>query len=252
MIRTTLLILVGLLAFAAGLVARMPATVVAEWAESNIPGLMLSGVSGTALDGRVARALYRDLPLQDISWEVQPWQLLLGQANVEVHVATDTDGFEATVSRPLLGGDITISNLTGSASVGWLARRFGYTFIPVTGQLTVQLHRVVVSTGAGLKAAHGRLSVSGLRWELIKPPAPLGSVRVKVTTEADAIIAHITHSDGPLAVAGSARLQPGGRYRVNIRLRPRPEADRRLQELLSELGNADSDGWYRIAASGRL
>lgn len=246
------LVIAGLLALAVGLVVQMPARVVADWAESGMPGLTLSGVSGTALDGRVARLLYKDLPLQNIDWQARPWSLLLGRAGADIRIATDTGGLEAAVSRSLFGGHLTASDVSGSASLGWLAQRAGYTFIPVSGRLGLELDTLTLNADGRVQSADGRIRADGLRWELINPPAPLGRLGAAINAESGTFTANIDESDGPLAVEGNARLQANGVYRLDVRLRARTEAEPRLKKLLGELGDTDADGWYHIRERGRL
>lgn len=250
--RTTLLILAGLAALAFGLVARMPAAFVADWADSNIPGLTVSGASGTALDGRVQHVLYKGLPLKNVRWHIQPWSLLVGELQAEIRIATDTGGIQATISRSLFADGLTITDVHGSASLGWLAQRAGYTFIPISGRLSLDLKRVALTSAGQIKAVTGQATVSDVYWQLIRPPALLGRFSAKITSESGTVTVKITDSDGPLAVKGSAQLQPNNVYQLTVRLRPRTSADPRVKQLISELGNANANGWYRISTQGRL
>lgn len=250
--RVALLIAVGVVALAYGLVTRMPAAFVANWADTNIPGLTLSGAAGTALDGHIKRVLYRDLPLQDIAWQIHPWFLLLGKAQVDIRIATDAGGIDAGFRYPLLGGDVVVTNLNGSASFDWLAQRAGYTFIPVSGRLGLDLERIVLSPKGQISAVTGQATANNIRWQLIRPPALLGRLGVAITSETGTITAKVTDSDGPLAVKGSVALTANNIYQLNIRLRARSGAEPRLKRLLSELGDANANGWYRIHTQGAL
>lgn len=250
--RTTLLILVGLAAFAFGLVTRMPAAAVAAWTQANVPDLTIRGATGTALDGRAARVLYQDLTLESVEWRTQPWTLLLGRASADIRAATDTGGLQATITRSFLGGGIALSDVDGTASLGWLAQRAGYTFVPVSGRLRLDLTQLTLTSTGDVESTTGTLEASSLRWELINPPAQLGRLGAIISAESGAITLEITDSDGPLAAEGNARLQPGGSYRLDFRLRARTEAEPRLKKLLSELGDADTNGWYRIRERGQL
>lgn len=250
--KRSVLILAGLGALAVGLVVYLPAAIVADWAESSVPGLRISGVDGTALDGRASRVLYNDLPLEDLSWSVRPWSLLLARAGADISVATDAGGLEATVNRSLLGDGLRVSNLAGAASIEWVARRAGYTFVPVSGRIRADIARLALDAGGGIVSARGHVEADGLRWELLNPPAPLGRAAAAIDATDGTATVKITDSDGPLALDGDAELQKNGTYRLNLRLRARGEADPRLKKLLTELGETDSEGWYRIAERGRL
>lgn len=250
--RIGLLILAGLTALAFGLVTRMPAAVVADWADANIPGLTVSGATGTALDGRVGRLLYRDLPLQGIRWQIHPWPLLWGEVRAGIRVATDAGGVVADLSYSLLDGDLSLSHIAGSASFDWLAQRAGYTFIPVSGRLSVDLERVRLTSEGQIAAIRGHAAANNIHWQLIRPPALLGRLGADIRSESGTITIEITDSDGPLALQGSAVLQASNIYQLDVRLRARSSADPRLKQLLTELGDADANGWYHIRTQGRL
>lgn len=250
--KTTLLILAGLIALAFGLVTRMPAAFVADWADTNIPGLTLSGATGTALEGRVGHVLYKGLPLKQVQWDIQPWSLLLGEVEADIRVATDAGGIEATISHSLWGDGLTLTDVHGSASLDWLAQRAGYTFIPVSGRLSLDLAQLTLTGDGQVTDVAGQATANNIHWQLIRPPALLGRLSAKISSEAGIVTLEITDSDGPLAVKGSAKLQPGNVYQLNFRLRTRTEADARLKRLMAELGNPDADGWYRISTQGRL
>lgn len=245
------LIAAGLFGLAVGLLARLPAPIAAGWLESALPALSVSGVSGSVWEGRAARALYRDIPLLDVQWSLAPWALLTGSVAATVSTATDAGRLQATVSRGL-DGALVVTDAYGVASLAWLARRAGYTFVPISGQIRLALERAVIAPDGNVQALAGQLTARALHWDLLKPSPLLGTFTAALTGEAGALRAQIVASEGPIALDGSAALSPAGVYRLDLRLRARENADPRLVELLTELGQADPEGWYRIAEQGRL
>lgn len=252
--RTALLVFAGLAALAYGLVTRMPADVLAHSAETNISGLNISGTSGTALDGRVTGLVYKGFPLQGIEWHIKPWTLLLGALEADIHVGTDLGGMETHIKRSLFGGGLALTDIQGGATLGWLAKHAGYAFLPVSGRLKLDLSHVTLASNGQIKSASGTATITDIHWQLMHPPAFLGRISAEISTESSTgtTMLRITESKGPLIVKGKAELNADNTYWLNIRLRPRDGAKPRVKQLISELGNADANGWYRIQTRGQL
>lgn len=246
-----LVILAGVLALVVGLVWRLPATVAAGWVQSAVPNLTLAGTSGTALSGSAAQVLYDDIALEDLSWELQPLRLLIGQFAVQLSTATDVGRIEASLRRGL-GGSLSAGPVNGQASLAWLARRAGYTFVPLSGSLILAVDNAELDSAGQVQTLTGRVQARGLQWDLLKPPAPIGNFAGVVSGEAGDLELTIEEADGPVDVEGQASLAGNGIYRLDLRLRARAGADDRLKKLIEQLGRPDNQGWYPIVERGRL
>lgn len=244
-------ILAGVLALVVGLIWRLPAPVAAGWVQSAVPGLTLSGTSGTALSGNAAHVLYEDIALEDVSWQLQPLRLLLGQMAVQLSTATDVGRIEASLRRGF-GGGLSAGPVDGQASLAWLARRAGYTFVPLSGSLILSVDNAELDNNGVAQTLSGRVQARGLQWDLLKPPAPIGNFVGVVSGEAGDLQLTIEEADGPVDVEGEATLAANGVYRLDLRLRARAGADDRLKKLIDQLGRPDDQGWYPIVERGRL
>ncbi|MDN5862837.1 MAG: type II secretion system protein N [Salinisphaera sp.] len=241
----------GLLSLAVGLVVYMPAQVAVGWAEQALPGLRTSGVHGSLLDGSAAHLLYHDVALENTSWTLHPLALLRGRLAGLVTTATDSGQLSARAALSL-SGRLSLNQLSGSASLKWLARRAGYSFLPVAGLIGVDVETLSLSPDGDIDRLNGRVQASGLRWQLLKPPPLLGDYVLALHSADSKILAEITDSSGPLALAGKASLSQQGVYQLDLRLRAGEQADPRLAKLLTELGKPDVQGWYRIKERGQL
>jgi hypothetical protein len=59
-------------------------------------------------------------------------------------------------------------------------------------------------------------------------------------------------ADAPLDAKGSLTLDHEGNYQIDLSLRTRSGTDERLANLLTGLGRADGQGWYRLKSQGHI
>ncbi|MDA3921200.1 MAG: type II secretion system protein N [Salinisphaera sp.] len=244
-------IIVGLLAFVVGLVAFLPARVAAGWLESSTP-VKLGGVTGTLFHGQASYVSTPSGGVDNVQWTLHPAALLIGQASAHIRFNSDLDGFSADVSRSLLSGATRVSQATGDATVGWLAKLAGYTFVPLSGSVQIDIQNAQFDDVLNVSALKGQITLANSRWELLNPPLKLGRVQTALDHTANGIRARIVDSTGPLAAKGHATLGQAQAYSLDLQLRSRAGADDRLKNILKQLGAADSEGWHRIRERGHL
>jgi len=245
-----LLIPAGIVALLVGMVAHLPAPVAASWVQSQVPGLRLTGVSGSALKGRVQYVGMNEITLEDVHWQLSPLSLLTGRADVNLRISTDTGNISGDFSQSLFG-NTHIENLNGSASLGWLGGLAGYRFVPLDGLLSLQDVEADLEKQL-LTSATGQVLINNANWLLLKPPVNFGNINGTINSDGKTNSLQILDSDGPLKVEGSAQLVNNNAYTVNMRVRARAGADDRLKKLLEQLGKSDTEGWYQIQERGRL
>lgn len=237
--------------FVIGLVKYLPASIAVGWVAGSTP-VTFDGVTGTLLHGEAA---YASLPaggVNNLSWSWHPAALLLGRVSADISVDTDLDTVTGSVSRGLFGGT-HVSDVEGEATLGWLAKLAGYTFVPVSGRVNLDLADARFDDDLNIAALGGRVDVSRLRYELLNPSVELGQVAARLARPDDGgAAATIVDSHGPLALDGQASLTPDQAYALDVRLRARAGADDRLSRLLEQIGRPDAEGWYRVRANGRL
>lgn len=243
---------IGLLALVIGLIAFLPARVAATWLEANTPDITLSGVSGTLLDGHAQYLVTQGRVVEDVHWSLRPAKLLTGRFAALVQVSTDLGDISGTVAYTFWG-DKQLSNIHGSASLGWLAKRAGYAFVPITGDLRVDIDSVSLSERWVPTAVVGQVQVANVYWQLMRPPLQIGSYSARLGHSEGQLKLTLTDSKGPLAIDGSAVFLPSSHtYTVEAQLRARAGADDRLKNLLGVLGQTDNGGWHNIRQHGQL
>lgn len=249
--RTLRYTVVGLAFFLVGLVHYLPASIAVGWVATRTP-LEFDGVTGSVFNGRAAYASLPEGGIDNLRWHVHPLGLLLGRLSADVAADTDLDGVSATLTRTLLGAN-RVRNLTGQATLGWLAKLGGYTFIPTSGRLNIDIDTLDFNDDLDISDLAGHLNLTDARYELLNPPVALGRFRIDLdSTDPANVRAAVVDSPGALDLTGHADLLGVSRYRLDVRLRARAGADDRLKRLMTQLGTPDDDGWYHITERGRL
>ncbi len=248
-----LLILAGALVLVLALLFKAPAALVYGLLlpkDRALP-VQLYGVDGSLLDGSVAGVVLNGRTLlADLRWTLNPLALLAGRASLTLSTGKEPILLDGAVSRSVLGST-RVSDLRLNSALRPLAAAIGYPFIPVDGQIGLELTSLS-ATGTRITAAEGNAQLVGLVWALGANPAPLGDFRADLANEGDDIVARLASVSGPLELTGEARLLPDQSYTTDIRIKPKPEAPPIVQNMLRQLGQPDPQGFYQLRRSGSL
>lgn len=246
------LLIAAAVTFIVGLLAQAPAAIVYGWTlgrQADAP-LRLYGVEGALLSGTAVQAARgTQTVLSDLHWVLRPWTLLLGRATYRLTTSSAPillDG-EAGVG---LGGT-RISNLKASGELRALAAVAGQSFVPMIGQVGLDLQQLRLRDGWPSQA-EGQLRVIGLGWALAREPVALGDYQAEVRTEDQDLVALVSTLNGVLDVNGDVRLKPDRSYELSLQLRPRPQAPPMVVNLLRSLGTPDPQGFYRLRRNGQV
>lgn len=243
-------VVVGVVAFVVGLVAYLPAALVAGRVADDTP-VHMQGVSGTLLDGQAAYASLPHGALDNVRWHVHPAALLLGGLSATVRADSDLGHVSGEIHRSVLGTN-TLDHVQGEATIGWLSDLAGYTFVPLSGRIRLNLDHLTFNDDLNVSALVGTVQLTNSHWELLNPPLALGRFEARLDHGDRYVEARIVDSNGPLALTGSVKLSDSRRYDLNIKLRARAGADTRLKTLLKQIGNPDREGWHHVRQRGRL
>lgn len=242
----TALAVAAALAFVAFLAVRAPATLVADAAADAVPGLVLSGVSGSAWRGAATSATLRGAPLGALEWQLAPTALLGGSLRGNVSLDAPGVSLAANIDSSLNGARIAVADANGTAPLAWLERVSGARG-PVDGTVTL-VDAAVAVEGARVVAASG---TARLAQAVVTRPQrlPLGDFTLALSARDGWLNGEVVEATGPVEVAGDVRVTADRRWEVDARVRI-PGAGRDLQLVLSLLGPADADGFRPLALRG--
>ncbi len=235
--------LAALAVFALFLLLTWPAE---RWLAALPGSLAVQAPRGTLWRGQAAAVAAGALRLEDLRWRLQPATLPLGR--LTLRLATGAPVVQGWIAAGVTGRwwlHIPRARLP-AGFLRPLLERWG---IEADGRLQV---RDLVASGRG--DWPDRLE-GELEWQSAALKAPLslrlGDLRARLHLDGAALVADLGDRGGPLALAGSARLERDGGYGLDLRLQPRPGATPALREALGLLGAPDASGTRRLALTGR-
>lgn len=239
--RTVTVIVLVIVAFAAIVLARLPASWVLPTAGASF---RCASVEGTLWSGYCSDLEVGGVAMGDLTWRLHPARLLLGKVAAHVdleHPPTTSAQGDVEIG---LGGAVVARNLTASLPLD--PKLLPGVPPTLSGSLSLNLalarvtRKGVVSTLEGRIEAHNIVDSSGY-------VTPLGNFAV---TFPGGTTGHVQDLGGPLAVDGQLALTPQPGYDLSGYVTPRPTAVPALVNALEFLGTPDAQGRRQFALSG--
>lgn len=248
--RTRILWLLGavVVGLVLGGIAQFPAARAVAWVDPA--GVHAAGVQGSLWRGRAERVQVPDAPpATGVSWDVSPWQLLLGRlaGRVEFDVGGGSGHARFRLSR---GGGLELADAELRTTAAGIARHLPVPLLLVEGDITAVMEQGALRAGrpVGIDAR--------LRWDRAAVRQPLdvllGAVTLAIAPQTDG--GHrltLDGRDGVLAIDGRGDVTADGRYNLEIRIEPTAEAGPRVTDVLAGMATREGDV-YVIRESGQL
>lgn len=244
------LVALGLFVYLFALIVNVPAARVLAWVDP--PGVSVHDANGRIWAGRAGRVELAQPtaipPLSAVTWDVIAWRLLTGALHVDVQARAATLEAEGRVGVTA-GGTVVVEGLTLRGPVDGLTRQAA---VPVVagGNLLARIEHARIESGQP-RAVRGRAVWSDARLEAPLQLA-LGDVVVEIEPVEGGQRATIEAAGGELEIAGDARLEADGRYRLDLTLTPTDELPQEVRDMLTLVARQDAAGDYVIRQEGRL
>jgi general secretion pathway protein N len=252
-VRIKPVLILGIVTFLCGLIFYAPAASFYRWTtpQGSNPVVTYYGIQGTLAQGEAAAIEIRGHTiLSNLHWTLKPLWLLLAQRAFEI-----TGGGEQAALNGIIRlgptGATTLSGLHASLSLKSLLAAAGQAFVPMDGQVELDLHSLKLKDNL-IKSADGLAQLHNLAWTLAKEPLILGDFEARSTTEGETVTISIKSVSGPLDVSGDIKLTADQNYQANLQFRAKPRAEPVLRNLVSSAGQPDAQGWTHYRAQGRL
>lgn len=236
------LVVAGVLAMVAGLVATFPARLALAWFAP--PQLRAWGVAGTVWQGRAMDLALGDQSLGALSWDARPARILLLKPTWDIELRRPDGYARAGVGLSLFGDRQYLTDVDASVSLGTLPR----TIVPagVAGEVRLALQRLEVTDGWPTAIA-GRAAVSNL--ELPGVILALGPFEFSFPEDSESPVAEIRSLGGPLAVDGRGELPARGQWLFSAELAAGEDPPRELIDGLAFVGEDIGNGRRRLILS---
>ncbi len=249
--RAKLLLLLGVAAYLVFLLSRLPAPLVYDMLESQLPpSVKVYGLEGSVWQGRVARLDWQGRSFHGVDWELHPTSLLMGRTAITLAFRnSDRSHASLSLSRSL-GGDLSLSDVRATLPMAELVAMARIPAVKLGGELSLNLERLDVA-GMVLEEAEGAAMWNGASSQFPQN-MELGDVSARLTTTEEGVLVTLADGGGPLELGGSLLLAPDGQYKLEAKLAARQGQNSPLGRSLRMLGNPGSDGKVTLNNSGNL
>jgi general secretion pathway protein N len=242
--RTLTIIVLGVLAFAVIVLARLPASWLLPTSGSTF---RCASVEGSIWSGYCGGLELQGAALGDLSWQLRPARLLLGKLAAHVDVEHPPQTAARADIEMGLTGTVIARNITASLPLN-------PTLLPgvpptLTGTLQVDLALAKVTKKGIVRSLQGRIEALNLV-DSSGYVTPLGSFAVTFPGGAAQPTGEVRDLGGPLAVQGQLVLTPQPGYDLTGYVTPRPSASQPLLNAIQFLGSPDAQGRRQFALSG--
>jgi general secretion pathway protein N len=242
--RTLTVIVLVIVAFAAIVLARLPAS----WLlPAGGPDFSCASVAGSLWNGYCSGLKVRGTALGDLTWQLRPSRLLLGKlaAHVDVeHPPTTSAQGDVEIG---LGGTVVARDLTASLPLD--PKLLPGAPPTLSGTLHLDLAIARVTRNGVIERLEGRIEASDLV-DHSGYVTPLGNFVVTFPGGTPQPAGDVQDAGGPLAVQGKLVLTPQPGYDLSGYVTPRQSATQALINAIQFLGSPDAQGRRQFALSG--
>ena len=241
--RTLWITLAAILAFAAILIARMPAS----WLLPSGPQAPFSCVSieGSLWSGACEGLILQHLPLGDVTWELAPMRLFLGR--LAAHVTLNRDAARASADVEAgLSGKLTVRGVLADLPLDPKL----LPLLPSTLAGSAHLDLALVRLEHGIvKELRGKIEAHNIE-DRQGADTPLGSYVVTFAGGEGIPTGQIRDLDGPLAMEGTLKLTPQPGFELEGLVAPRKGAPPEIINNIRFFGSPDASGRRPFSLSG--
>ena len=249
--RAAALILLGLVAFLAFIIARAPADRVYGLAKPYLPdGVALYGLSGSLWQGRATAVEAGGVRLHGLSWDLRTAALLAGRVSLDLGVEDRDLEIQALLERAF-DGSLHLTIPRGRLAIPPLQGQTRWRHPAVEGEIFLRDLEATLADG-GLQRADGRVT-----WReaavTVARRAEFGDLEVTLKTpEGGGTRGEVTElGEGPLKADGQVTLSPEGRWTVDAVVEA-TDPESVLGRSLAMMAEEAAQGGYRLRYSGRI
>nr|WP_210147281.1 type II secretion system protein N [Shewanella sp. WXL01] len=233
------------------LVAYVPA----NWLVSIAPvphNIKLSGVSGTLWQGQADMLKIDRRQIDQVSWQLNPWSLLLAQADLDVTIGTRATPVSGKANVTLSMSGIKAENLRFEAPSSFLLAGARLPFrTKVLGDLSVIVEKFEQGQ-PWCEQLTGKLFVNGVDVTNQFGAYPLGNMAFNLACVDGQVQLSAEDKGNDIGLAGTVTLVDQKRVQVAAKIKPTPNQPEDLTKALAFLGKQDSQGYYPINYQGRI
>lgn len=241
------LLLLGSASLLISLAASFPASLLLPFVPAS-SSVQLSGVTGSIWKGKATHISVQQIPLGQLSWNIQPLALLTATLQSSFHISGDDLKIEGIVNA-YPDKTLKLEAIEADVNAAWLQN-----FKKIPAKLAGNFHANIED--AVLDQDHIPLINGKVEWErgeVINPlPIPVGDYLIKLTTDSKKQKGLLSSNDAPFDIKGNLSLDEQWQYNTKLKIKANEAAPKMLASGLQSLGKKDPEGFVDVNLKGNL
>ena len=237
-----------LVVYLLGLLALIPANYLIKQLSPYAPQLEAVGVSGTLWQGSVQHLTVDAYELENLSWSLSPFPLLLGQAKIDFISVSAEQSIEGVASVGLSGDSIELNQLRVRFPLTQYAHQLQIAEFDLTGQIELQLDYLQYQLGV-LDEGKGALI---WRQAGMGDSLQLGDIQLDWQLQEGKVDGQLSDLDGPVEIEGSLDLSGAGQYQLNAQFEVKDNSDVSLKQTIRLFGRSIGENRVQLEKDGVL
>ncbi len=238
----------GLLCVVALVIARLPASVVADAIGKSRGDFTCVNPTGTLWQGKCSQISLADQHLGQTEWDIDPVAFFSGELAMDFLVQGDIRASGVLV-KPLFGKALRFDDVDAEGPADLLQIIVQEPFLRFDGRLHGELAQVRFDEDGYLSGLEGEM-----RWQAAQIvgqlAADLGNLQVNWTSTDNRVVGALQDHGGPLGLFGEVVLQ-NREYNIDALLHDRNEQVP-LRQAFYVLGQPDREGQLKLRINGPL
>jgi|OM-RGC.v1.010429206 general secretion pathway protein N len=244
-------IILAVLLYLVFLLAYMPV----KWLASILPmpaNISLAGVSGTLWEGQADLVQFGPRQLEQVNWSLNPWALLLGQANVDINIGNRATAVSAKADISWSLSGIKVQGLRFDAPDSFLIAGAKLPFATqVQGEISLMVPDFV--QGKPLcEQLSGKLFLNHTDMRNQFGEYPLGNMALTLSCQGGEVAISMLEADNKLGISGIILLGSDNSIKVTAKVKATDGQPQDMRNSLAYLGKPDSQGYYPVNYQGRI
>jgi len=215
-------------------------------------GVSVEGVSGSLWQGEASSVSAQGRQLEQVSWSLSPWSLLLGRANLDLHLGNRTSAVTGNGELSLSMSGIAAHNLKFSAPHDFL---LGNSKLPFGAQVRGEVELYLANFSQGTpwcEQLTGKLNINDAGLKNQFGDYDLGNMAFGLDCREGRIQLKTDEKANQLGLDGILELDAGNKLLVKAKIRETDTQNDDMKKALAFLGNKDAEGYYPLEYKGKI
>lgn len=215
---------------------------------SSVSSVELVGISGSIWSGHVDSITTPQLTLNQLSWQLSVWALLVG--DVDVQWKLEDPALQLQGEARLSGEELSLVDIKGHIDLVELGTRLPAQDVLLAGVINIDIPQTKFKQSE-------LINMTGLvKWQSAQLLSPanieFGDFKADISNSAGKLLANLNDTGGPVSLTGVFSLSPRGVYDYTLEIAVRDTSVPGLLDGFNQLGQHDNNGVATLRGNGML